>query len=36
LLTNRDVLDPDAELKIVVECDKDAKDDHGARHGHRT
>ena len=25
LLTNRDVLDPDAELKIVVECDKDAK-----------
>ncbi len=25
MLTNRDVLDPDAELKIVVECDKDAK-----------
>ncbi|MBI5563385.1 MAG: molecular chaperone HtpG [Chloroflexi bacterium] len=25
LLTNRDVLDPDAELKITVECDKDAK-----------
>jgi molecular chaperone HtpG len=22
-LTNRDVLDPDAELKIVIECDKD-------------
>ncbi|MBP7686501.1 MAG: molecular chaperone HtpG [Thermoflexales bacterium] len=25
MLTNRDVLDPDAELKISVECDKDAK-----------
>ncbi len=25
MLTNRDVLDPDAELKIVVECDKDTK-----------
>jgi len=25
MLTNRDVLDPDAELKITVECDKDAK-----------
>jgi molecular chaperone HtpG len=25
MLTTRDVLDPDAELKIVVECDKDAK-----------
>jgi molecular chaperone HtpG len=25
MLTNRGVLDPDAELKIVVECDKDAK-----------
>ena len=25
LLTNRDVLDPDAELKITIECDKDAK-----------
>jgi molecular chaperone HtpG len=23
MLTNRDVLDPDAELKIVIECDKD-------------
>src|SRR5512137_256118 len=23
MLTNRDVLDPDAELKITVECDKD-------------
>ncbi len=25
LLTNRDVLDPDAELKITIECDKDAR-----------
>ena len=25
MLTNRDVLDPDAELKISVECDKDAR-----------
>ncbi len=25
MLTNRDVLDPDAELKITVACDKDAK-----------
>lgn len=25
LLTNRDVLDPDAELKITIECDTDAK-----------
>ena len=24
MLTNRDVLDPDAELKITIECDKDA------------
>ena len=23
MLTNRDVLDPDAELKIMIECDKD-------------
>ena len=25
MLTNRDVLDPDAELKITLECDKDAR-----------
>jgi molecular chaperone HtpG len=25
MLTNRDVLDPDAELKITIECDKDAR-----------
>jgi molecular chaperone HtpG len=26
LLTNRDVLDPDAELKITIECDKDNRE----------
>ena len=25
MLTNRDVLDPDAELKITIECDKDGR-----------
>ena len=25
MLTNRDVVDPDAELKITIECDKDAR-----------
>ncbi len=25
MLTNRDVVDPDAELKITLECDKDAR-----------
>jgi molecular chaperone HtpG len=25
ILTNRDVLDPDAELKITIECDQDAR-----------
>ena len=25
MLTNRDVLDPDAELKITIECDKEAR-----------
>src|SRR5512135_239580 len=25
ILTNRDVVDPDAELKITLECDKDAR-----------